>query len=249
VKHAFALLLVIHGAIHLLGFVKGFGLAPVAQLKDPISRPAGALWLLAALLFLVTAALLYAAPGRWWVAAAPAILLSQALVFGAWSDARFGTVANAIVLVPLAVALLQRAPWSLRAEFDRAVDVLLESPYGGRTDARLREHFDRLVDRINAYEVTALAQGELMRVALEHQMIENDRSLIAAMIKSFGQEPRVSNVVRAPVSRSRASTCTAPSSPGCAASASVQVWIPAPWSAASRATATARRPSSSTTSV
>jgi len=49
---------------------------------------------------------------------------------------------------------------SARAEFDRAVDILLESPYGARTDARLREHFDRLVDRINAYEVTALRQGD-----------------------------------------------------------------------------------------
>ena len=47
-----------------------------------------------------------------------------------------------------------------RVEFDRAVDVLLESPYGARTDARMREHFDRLIDRINAYEVTALAQGD-----------------------------------------------------------------------------------------
>ncbi len=47
-----------------------------------------------------------------------------------------------------------------RVEFDRAVEMLLESPYGARTDARLREHFDRLVDRINAYEVTALAQGD-----------------------------------------------------------------------------------------
>jgi membrane-bound lytic murein transglycosylase D len=47
-----------------------------------------------------------------------------------------------------------------RAEFDRAVDVLLESPYGARTDPRLREHFDRLVDRINAREVSALAQGD-----------------------------------------------------------------------------------------
>jgi len=47
-----------------------------------------------------------------------------------------------------------------RIEFDRAVEVLLESPYGARTDARLREHFDRLVDRINAHEVTALAQGD-----------------------------------------------------------------------------------------
>jgi membrane-bound lytic murein transglycosylase D len=47
-----------------------------------------------------------------------------------------------------------------RSEFDRAVEVLLESPYGARTEPRLREHFDRLIDRINAHEVTALAQGD-----------------------------------------------------------------------------------------
>jgi len=47
-----------------------------------------------------------------------------------------------------------------REAFDRAVEVLLESPYGARTDARMREHFDRLIDRINAHEVTALAQGD-----------------------------------------------------------------------------------------
>jgi peptidoglycan lytic transglycosylase D len=56
----------------------------------------------------------------------------------------------------LNVGHLERA----RAEFDRAIDILLESPYGARTDARLRDHFDRLVDRINAYEVTALRQGD-----------------------------------------------------------------------------------------
>ena len=47
-----------------------------------------------------------------------------------------------------------------RIEFDRAVDVLLESPYGARTDARMREHFDRLIDRISAHEVSALAKGD-----------------------------------------------------------------------------------------
>lgn len=47
-----------------------------------------------------------------------------------------------------------------RIEFDRAVDVMLESPYGARTDARMREHFDRLIDRINAHEVTAFTQGD-----------------------------------------------------------------------------------------
>ena len=47
-----------------------------------------------------------------------------------------------------------------KLEFNRAVDVLLESPYGARTEPRIREHFDRLVDRISAYEVRALAEGD-----------------------------------------------------------------------------------------
>ena len=45
-------------------------------------------------------------------------------------------------------------------EFNLALEVLLESPFGGRTEPRIREHFDDLVERISAYEVTALAQGD-----------------------------------------------------------------------------------------
>src|SRR5687768_13237287 len=37
---------------------------------------------------------------------------------------------------------------SAKLEFNRALDTLLESPGGARGTARLREHFDRLVDRI-----------------------------------------------------------------------------------------------------
>ncbi len=47
-----------------------------------------------------------------------------------------------------------------KSEFNRSLEVLLESRYGGRTDPRIREHFDRLVERISAYELTALAQGD-----------------------------------------------------------------------------------------
>jgi PAS domain S-box-containing protein len=53
-------------------------------------------------------------------------------------------------------------------------------------------HFQSLLDTARA---TALADGDLIRVALEHQMIENDRSLIAKMIDSFGRQPRVEGVV------------------------------------------------------
>jgi len=47
-----------------------------------------------------------------------------------------------------------------KSEFNRALEVLLESPFGGRTEPRIREHFDQLVERISAYEVAALAQGD-----------------------------------------------------------------------------------------
>ena len=47
-----------------------------------------------------------------------------------------------------------------KKDFDKAIDVLLQSPYGARSEPRIREHFDRLVERISAYEVTSLAQGD-----------------------------------------------------------------------------------------
>ncbi len=56
----------------------------------------------------------------------------------------------------LALGHLERA----RHEFDSALDVLLESPEGARADLRVREHFERLVDRIAVLEQQALATGD-----------------------------------------------------------------------------------------
>ena len=47
-----------------------------------------------------------------------------------------------------------------RREFDRSVSLLLESSAGARADARLRDYFDRLVDRISAHEALALVEGD-----------------------------------------------------------------------------------------
>lgn len=47
-----------------------------------------------------------------------------------------------------------------RNEFNKAVDILLESPWGARSEPRIREHYDRLVERISATELTSLAQGD-----------------------------------------------------------------------------------------
>ena len=55
-----------------------------------------------------------------------------------------------------------------------------------------RHHFQSLLEGMRK---TALAQSELIRAALEHQMMENDRSLIAEMIEEFGKEPDMEAVV------------------------------------------------------
>jgi hypothetical protein len=53
-------------------------------------------------------------------------------------------------------------------------------------------HFESLLETAR---VAAVAKGDLIRVALEHQMIENDRTLIARMVESFGKQPRVEQVM------------------------------------------------------
>jgi membrane-bound lytic murein transglycosylase D len=47
-----------------------------------------------------------------------------------------------------------------KTAFNASLEVLLESPESARSDARVREHLDRLVDRIAALELTALATGD-----------------------------------------------------------------------------------------
>jgi hypothetical protein len=132
-------LLSVHGLIHLLGFVKAFEFAPVPQLKHAISRPVGALWLVAAVALVVAAVLVLAAPSAWWLAGVVGVVLSQALIVSSWSDARFGTVANVLLAVPLVVALAGLRPSSYPAVYASAVkDVLADStPQRAVTEADL----------------------------------------------------------------------------------------------------------------
>ncbi len=56
----------------------------------------------------------------------------------------------------LALGHLEQA----RTSFDLAIEVLLKSAAGARTEARVRKHFDQLVERISAHEIVALSQGD-----------------------------------------------------------------------------------------
>jgi len=53
-----AVILVIHGVIHAMGFMKAFGFAEMAQLREPISKPMGLVWLFAGFLCVASAVML-----------------------------------------------------------------------------------------------------------------------------------------------------------------------------------------------
>jgi hypothetical protein len=116
----FALMLV-HGLILTLGFLDAFGVAELAHVSRSVSKGLGVVWLLAGLAYVVAAISLVVASRSWWALALVAVVLSQAVIITAWSDAKFGTLANLIVLLGAVYGFASRGPLSLRAEYEGAL--------------------------------------------------------------------------------------------------------------------------------
>ncbi|MHC1774581.1 MAG: DUF6544 family protein [Lentimicrobium sp.] len=115
-KTVLAIIIFLHGLIHFMGFIKAFRLAEISQLKKPISQSAGLLWLIAGLLFISVAIFIFTGKDWWWIAAVPAIILSQVLIISAWQDAGFGTIANVIAAI---AATLVFGTWNFHRAFDK----------------------------------------------------------------------------------------------------------------------------------
>jgi len=113
-RFLFALLQLVHGLFHFLGLAKAFGYGQLPQLNLSISKPLGLLWGLTALLFLVSA-VLYLLKREWWYVGLVAVLLSQALILLVWQNARYGTLANCIIIL---VGIVSYAD----SRFDRKVE-------------------------------------------------------------------------------------------------------------------------------
>lgn len=116
-----------HGLIHLMGFAKAFNLAVLGRQTQPISRIAGGFWLLASALFLIAMGYYLSGQESWWILAATAIVLSQVLIIMTWKDARFGTLGNIILLVPVLLAFLHARPDSYYHLYKSAVMERLSS--------------------------------------------------------------------------------------------------------------------------
>jgi len=96
-KIGFLILVLLHGLIHLLGFVKGFELVDVKELALSISKPMGILWLTSTFLFLIYGTLYLLNFKYAWLIGLIAVILSQVLVVLFWKDAKFGSMPNIII--------------------------------------------------------------------------------------------------------------------------------------------------------
>jgi hypothetical protein len=170
---AFAILIALHGLIHLIGPAKAFGWGNVTQLRQPISTAGGSVWLLAAVL-LIASAVAVAISARWWsYVALPGVLLSQYLIFTAWDDAKFGSIANLIIFVPLAFLAIDARAASFRSRFASDRAALLTRPARPTplvTDADL-EPLPRLMQTyLRRSGVVGRPRVRNMRIAFDAQM-------------------------------------------------------------------------------
>ncbi|MBR9846077.1 MAG: hypothetical protein GYB35_08215 [Algicola sp.] len=96
-RYIFAAILGVHGLIHLIGFTNAFFTTSIEKQVLGISKPVGSLWLMAFLLFIISG-LQFLTYKKWFYLAFIAVILSQILIIIAWKDARYGTIANIIIL-------------------------------------------------------------------------------------------------------------------------------------------------------
>ncbi len=126
-KTLLLIIILIHALIHLLGFFKAFQIFEINQLNQPITKFAGIFWLTAAILFLLSFIFLLLHNQTWWIIAFTAVVLSQIMIFQSRPDAKFGTIANLIILLPVIVSFLNILPSSFQNRYKAEVEKRLKN--------------------------------------------------------------------------------------------------------------------------
>ena len=117
-KIAFVALLAVHLLIHSIGFLKAFDLTKLPESTLSLSRFQGLVWLATGLLFIVVIILYLQNNPIWSILAVSAVIISQVLIFINWSDTKFGTIANLIILF---IAIVHFAGWQFEKTYKSEV--------------------------------------------------------------------------------------------------------------------------------
>lgn len=121
-KYIFGAIVIIHGLIHILGFVKGFELKEVKELTLPISRQTGIFWLAATFILIAYGVLYFTNFQHIWLVGFVAVVVSQILIVMLWRDAKFGTLPNTIIL---AVSIVSFGHYNFQKHIQKEISTLL----------------------------------------------------------------------------------------------------------------------------
>ena len=102
-KAALAILIILHGLMHLFGFFNTMDLVHFSKPAEGIIRINGFLWLIVAIILVAAAIFLLTERDWWWIPAFMGTAVSQYLIVTSWQDAKFGTIANIIILLTVVV--------------------------------------------------------------------------------------------------------------------------------------------------
>ncbi|HMB63215.1 MAG TPA: DUF6544 family protein, partial [Eudoraea sp.] len=122
-KVALFLIVLIHGLIHFIGFARAFALVNNSIITREVSKPVGLLWVVTGLLFIVSAIMIYFKKDGWAFVALPAVIVSQLLILTVWSDAKYGAIANGIILLAAIIGVgAQQFEKRYKTDVKRALD-------------------------------------------------------------------------------------------------------------------------------
>lgn len=153
-----AMLIVAHGLIHLLGAASAFGWGKPGQLMESVDATHGALWLAGAATSVAAGMLLLRRNRRWWIVGAVAVVVSQVAIVTSWSDAKFATIVNLVLLGACIHGYESQGPHSSRAEYHHRVS---EASRGlPRSGSITEDDLNRLPECVAAYVRQSGAVGQ-----------------------------------------------------------------------------------------
>jgi hypothetical protein len=104
-KIILVVLLLLHGVIHLMGYLGSIGVKTSQTVPLAISKVSGYFWLSVALVFVITSVLLIANFQLWSWLTIIGITISQVLIIAQWKEAKAGTLINVVLLVVALISI------------------------------------------------------------------------------------------------------------------------------------------------
>lgn len=154
---ALLIIVFLHGLIHLLGFVKGFGLKELPELRFPVSKTMGLVWFKATLLFVLYGILHLMDNQYAWLFGFIAVILSQLLIILFWKDAKFGTLPNILILL---AASISYADYRFQHQVQDEVAELLRQSSGVQQRVLSQEHITALPKPVQQWLLHSGAVGK-----------------------------------------------------------------------------------------